>query len=423
MSIASEIIRTGTVRRVLRCSISRLKTDMTYDDDWVDISHYVVSYGAVSWGYNDTASYGDTQIAGTTLVLNNSDRKFNNEADYSSLFLGYKTRYRTKFKIERGFIDENGLENIVWLTWYGILYSDPENHADGTISLSIAPMIKVFENYTAYGLETTSGTTEQLVGRICQKTVNGVRVFDQYFNGLDDSARYKINTGGAAVTTISTPSFRENDTCWKKIQDYCTYDHFIPYVDYLGAFVWEKRTESASLAWVFNGPGSFDNDYGVNIISINYEIDGNDSVYTRVAVEYQENTFVVDNVAWTPGDGSYPDVYGERTYSKQFYDLSIGDAATVASNILTHTKTPRRKWEIDTPCIPHLQLNDLVEINYSGPIYPTTGVFVIGVSTLGGTDVLGRALGSINLIGVRAKIIGIVINLDSDVCTFTLEEI
>lgn len=423
MSVAEEVIRPGTTRRFLRCSIKRLNIDMTYESDWQNISFFVVSYGSVSWGYNDEYSYGATQIDGTTLVLNNSSRTFNNEKDYSSIFNGFKTRYRTKFKIERGFIDEYGEESIVQLTWYGILYAEPENHADWSISLSIAPMIKVFENYTAYGLGTTSGTTADLVLRICQKTVNGSRIFDQFFEGASDAFKYKINESASIVTTISNPSFRADETCWKKIQDYCTYDNFVPYVDYLGAFVWQKRSESASTTWVFNGPGSFDNDYGVNIIALNYEIDGNAQVYTRVSIEYGDNTFSTQSVGWTPGDGSYPDTYGERTYSKQFYDLSAGNASTVASNVLTELKQPHRRWSISTVFIPHLQVNDRVEINYVGAVYPATGVFTLGVSVLGGADVLGQRSGSINLNGVAAKITGITLDLDNDTSTFLLQEI
>lgn len=421
MSI-QDLIKRGSVRVLKRCSIKRLALDGTYETDWVDISSYVVAYNEISWGYADEAVYGETQIAGTTLVLNNAERRFNSEADYASFFRGYLTRYRCKFKVEYGFFDDDGAE-VEGLVWYGVLYSDPVNHGDGTIEFSIASTLKAFENYTASDIPTTAGTTAQLVGRLCTKEVNGARVFDQFFEGATDADKYKINVSADAVTSISAPSFRDDETCWKKITDYSTYDSFVPYVDNSGAFVWEKRAESASLAWVFNGPGSFNNDYGVNIISIDSEVDGNDSVFTRVAIEYQDNTFVTDYVAWTPGDGSFPDIYGERTYSKQFYDLNLSNAGTVATNILTVTKQPNRRWVISTPMIPHLQINDLVEINYSGQILPSTGVFVLGVSSLSGSDVLGRSLGSINLIGVSAKITNITLSLDNNLSTFTLQEV
>lgn len=421
MTAIRDLIKRGVVWPYRRLSIKRLQTDGTYESNWYDISPYVVRWGTVKKSYTDAVYLGDNQIDGVNVVLNNSERRFNAQTERESLFWGFLTRYRTKFKIEFGLYDDDGSE-VPGLTWYGILYSEPTTSDSGEISLSVASVLKTFQNYTAYGISTASGTTAQLVDRIVKRTQGGVRIFDQFFEGATDADRYKINTAGDAVTTISSPSVREDNTSWSKISDYSTFDNFVAYVNSSGAFVWAKKSQSSTVQWVFNGAGSFDGTYGQNIVSIPEEVDGINNTWTRVTIEYQSQLFATSAATWTPGDMSVQDVYGERTFSAQYFDLTALNAATVAASIRTAYQTPKREWSVITPPIPHLEINDLVTINYVGQI-SERNPFILGLSTLDGDSTLSRYLNSINLSGVSAKIIGISIDLDELSCEFRLREV
>lgn len=418
----ADIIKRGTRRIHRRVSMKRLQFSTGYESEWFDITKYVVSYGAIRSSYGDNVFLGSYQIDFTTLVVENARRAFNRENDADSLFFGFLTRQKTKFKIEYVFIDDDGVTEIEGLTYYGILYGEPRNNDDGKMRVSIAPFLKVFELYPAYGVEVTSGTTAALITRLVQKTQNGTRLFDRYFEGADDATRYQINPDALTVTSVSNPSIPEDKTVWEKIQDYSLIEDFFPAVNSDGNFVWNTKSDTGVVSWVFNGGASFDADYGVTISSIDEEVSGIENVWTRCTIEYQEGAFAVGEDTWTPGDNSDQDIYGERTYSKSLFDLNITQAQALASAIKERHKTAKRRWTITTPILPHLNLRDLVTINYTGEI-PGQDSFTIGMSQLGVGRLGYGASGSIFLENQSAKIIEMSHDLDRHESKFVLMEV
>lgn len=425
MTTVADLIKRGCCQVWRRVYIKRLTFSGTYESDWYEITHYVVSYGTVRKSFGDVALLGQPTIDGMTLTLNNADRKFNAQTDNDSLFYNYKSRYRTKFKIRAGVVDDDGSEvgesdSTKCLNFYGILYSDPVNSDSGTIDIQIASMLKVFENYPAYGVSVTSATTAGMVDRLVKITKSGSRVFDQYFEGATDADKYKINTGAQTVTNISNPSVKQDETIWKKLGDYATFDNFFSNVNGDGAYTFELKTLTSTVRWVFNGPGFNDENYGQTIISISSEIDGFANCWGRVAIEYQADNFAVAGATWTPGDGSAQDIFGERTFSASYFDLDASSAATVASRIKTDYEYPKKEWDIQTVFIPYLEIGDTVTINYIGQI-SNTNPFILGVSKLG-TGLVSRRLNSINLIGVTARIASMEIDLNNLTCNYRLRE-
>ena len=401
-----------------------------YEANWYDITDYIASFGILKKSYGDTTFLGSPQIDGTTIVLNNAERKFNRHTDYDSLFYGYQSRYRTKFKLSAGFVlsaDDAAAFSLTEgdeyeaVSFYGILYSEPVNSDDGTIKLSIASVLKAFENYPAYGVAVTSATTAGMVDRLCKLTKSGVRIFDQYFEGATDGDKYKINTGAQVVTTLPNPSVRANDSVWKKLGDYSTIDNFFANVNSSGNFTFESKTLSTVSQYTFNGAGSNDTDYGTTIISVSNEVEGYTNTWGRVTIEHTDNTFETSAANWYPGDGTPQDLFGERTWSESFFDLDSSSAATVAARIRNDYQTPKREWTVSTVFIPQLEVGDTVTINYIGQV-SVLNPFILGVSKLGGADVLAKRLNSINLIGVIARIASMEIDLDSLTCTFRLRE-
>ena len=423
MTTVKELVRRGAVWPFTRCSIKRVLTNGNYETTWQDISPYVVSYPVIKKSFGDTVYLGDYIIDAGTIIFNNSTRFFNPENENRSFFYGYLTRYRTKIKIEYGFYDDDG-EEVQGLVFYGIFFSEPSNSDDGRISFSLAPLIKVFQNYAAYGVSTSgSPSSADMIDRIVKQTRNEIRIFDRFMEGANDSERYKINPNSETLllSSISAPSIAQDDTCWKKISDYSFAEDFFPYIDNTGNFVWDKKSATDEIQWVFNGAGSNDGDYGVKIVSIDEERSGINNVWTRFVIEYNDQTFYTASDTWEPGDGSYQDIYGERTYSYTILDLDLAGATTIASALKEQYKAPKREWSITTVLLPQLELKDRVQINYVGQI-STARPFIVSVSSLDESE-LGTYLNSINLIEVDAKIIELSHDFDARTSKFKLREV
>ena len=437
------LLRRSVTHVIRRVSIKRLKTDGTYETEWLDVSNYVVKYGRIVKSFGDSVFLGNMQIEGNTVVLDNTYRKFNDENDERSLFKGFSTRYRTKFKTEVFFFDFEpqdpfvlgvsllgaGALNSLYpgvevpaFTFYGVSYGSPSVSGDGNISFNVAAMIKVFQNYASSGIDGSgSPTTQQLLERLVTKTQNGVRIFDHFFEGNNDAERYKLNESGAAVTSISEPLVLQSQTVFNKMVDYSIVDDFFFDVDQSGAFVWKTKSTSSEPVWEFHGAGSINNDYGINIVSIDSERDGLENFWSKIAIEYSESTFATASISWTPGDLSVTDRYGERIFSTQLVELTESEASIVAATLLNRYSSLKKEWEITTIFIPHLEVRDVVLINWIGePI--VADPFILGASKLG-TGVLSNYLGSISIINQRAKIIRMEHDCDGLVSKFTLREI
>lgn len=421
MSTIKQIISRGSGYVWRKMSIKRLKSNGQYEDSWLDITGYVIKWGSIMKSYGDNVLLGDYRIEGITITLDNRNRKFNRESDPDSLFSGFASRYRTKIKIEAGFYDDNDAE-IPGITYFGIVYSQPETSEEGTINLDVSSMLKVFENYGASGISPINNSTKEIMLSLVKKEVLGKRIFDQFLEGVNDSERYKIDELGLSTITLDNFSVADDDTVWDKIVSYSNYEDFVPYINNSGNFVWAPRQETGTVQWIFNGAGELNNDYGVNIIELSSEKENLDDVWSKITIEHDNDQFSIAKINWTPGDTSIPDIYGERIYSKSFFELSADEAQNVANKILAGHSSIKFLWEIKTIFIPHLELNDLVQINYRGSVFGNN-IFTNDISLLDGLDVLGFAQSSINLDQEYAKIIRIEIDLDNFTTNFQLKGI
>lgn len=422
MTAIRSLIARGSCWVGRRLSIKRWQTSATYEADWTDMTMYVKSFGTVRESFGNTTYLGDIRIDGMDLVLENSLRKFNIETDYNSFFHGF-IRHNSKIKLEYFYYDDDDTE-VSGKTFYGIIYGDPVSSDSGEITISVAPLIKVLQNYPASGISSSAGTTAQLVDRLVKKTQNGIRIFDQFFEGATDSDKYKINLSAGAVTTVSAPSIPDDKTVWDKIVDYSLIDDFTAYVDNSGAFVWETKSASVSSVINLNGAGSFDNEDGINIISIS-EKNGTENFWSVIALEYGVDSGNISTAKanWTAGDGSIQSIYGDRILPLRTTDLTAGEAATVAENLRQkYGLRLKRVWEVKTIMLPHIKLKDMITLNYLGEML-TSPVFVVGVSVLGGTDLLGKRAGSISLSGVQCVVVSASYDYDNCVCDFILWEV
>jgi hypothetical protein len=429
-----EIIKSGSRQIIRRCYIKRVEaTSKQYESDWLDISQYVVGWGAIEKSFQDQLYWGAYQMSGNTMTFNNRTRKFQPHTENASLWYNYLRREKTKFKITVTYIDDDLVNEVDGLTWYGVLYSNPVNDDSGMILFDIAPLTKVFERFPFINVVDAGdvGDTDAIIERICETTLSGVRVFDQYFEGVGDAVKYQINPDALSVQNIINPYIRNTGrTCWDVITDYSRIESFVPYVNASGNFVWDAKTETAAEQWKFNGGGSIDNDYGVNISAVISDDPGTSDLFTNISIGYYNYTDdVIDyknhTVAWQPFDGSNQDIYGEVTYQTEIPDLSgsgsPSQAENVASNIYDEVSDVKRKIIIVTPLIPHLEIRDKVEVNYKGELSPANGG--IWDISLWDTGLWSEYLGSINLDGFVGKIIAIAHDLDSLQSQFMIREV
>jgi len=421
MATIEDLVSRGANSIFRRVSMKRLQLNNQYETDWGDITSYVIKYGTIRYSYNDIVYLGNTMITGATLVFDNSRGQFNDENTITSLFNGFKTRYRTKFKIEVGYLDDNQ-DEVSGLVFYGISYGDPKTNDKGTISIKLSSLLKVFSNYAADGISTSSGTTEELIDRLVKKTQGGQRIFDSFFEGATDADKYKINPRAiTGLLDINGPEIGDDKSVFDKLVDYSLISNFYFTVDNEGSFVWDIKEEKNVISWYFNGTGQFNNDFGVNIVNVPKLIQGLNNTWGRVAIEYRNGT-AVSAASWVPGDGSAQDLYGERTFNYELKELSVSEANDMALDIRQIYQNPKREYTLNTVFIPQLELNDWVKINYIGE--PSAGQqIIIGEFVIGDDSIpIGGSQGSINISDVDAKIIGITLNLDNLTSQFVLRE-
>jgi hypothetical protein len=481
-----------------KCFIKRLKLDGTYDADWLDVSQYIVTYPTIKQGVPDDIFLGEYKDEDVSVSVDNSQRKFNDTGETESLFYGYRTRYKTLFKFSLLLSDKYD-NDVEALSWYGISFSNPSTNDAGEMSFTVSSTVKILSNYSAVGIDLTSGTTAELVTRLLNKTKDGVSLFARYFTG------FIINPDSTSVTTITHPLIEDKDTVLDKLQLYSFYDDFFYYVDNDGNLVWTNRIPTATVQWELNGAGQVDSSYPVNIVSIDEYYNDTDNVYTKVALDctlggllkqdefkgvgyddgtatylseansatiyaqlktdgyigtdsrltqlyvsdrtvldayllaswtaYQANLIskldefvnsekqtVVKEASWTIGDGSQTDIYGEKLFKKSYPELTPTEALAVATRIYNSYYTIKSVVSVQVFGAFQLQPKDKIEINYRGEVN-VSNPFIIGVSELGGTDVLAGRTGAIRLVEWTGKILTKSINLDNFDITYKLREV
>jgi hypothetical protein len=463
--------------------IKRVQLNGEYETDWFEITEYVQQWGVLTVGFPDDVYIGEYEESDIDFLMNNNRRRFNAEDDSNSFFYNFKTRYKTRFKVEVYAVDND--EDVLLRAWYGIFLGNPVTNDSGDMSFNVSPITKIFQFYKATGIDVSSADSETLITRLVEKD----SLFDKYFEG------FVINPDSLSTMTIAEPYIKEDDTILDKIRDYSAYNDFFYYVNDDGEFVWDSRVETSAIVWEFNGAGQTDSTFGTNIQSIDEAYNDIDNTYTRVVIKYRlneiiERTFLdglrrdddttnylseansisiynklvtdgyigtgsrltqlyttspidwatydtgtwstyaegiqdkldktlradekeaVASQTWSVGDGSASDIYGERLYVQEYQELSKDEAQTVADMYLENYRINYMVWKAKVYGVMQLSPKDKIKINYLGEINVVNPI-ILGVSELGGNDVLGGRTGSIRIRDGIAKVESVSINLDN----------
>jgi hypothetical protein len=412
-----DVVRAPSSHVFRRLFMKRVLSAGGYEADWLEITEFVTSWGTIKESYGDNLYTGEYEVEAVNVGLDNSKAKFNSETDTNSLFFGFATRINTRFKIDIGFYDINQ-EEVPGRSFYGLSRSEPTVLGSGTIKYKIGSVLGVFKLFAAKGISEQNQDTDVHVDRLVKKTQNAARIFDRYFEGPDDATRYQIQAG-VEKFLVSIP---EDMTVWDKITELSLYENFFPSITDDGNFQWTDRNETIAVQWVFNGAGSFDNIYGINIIDITQQL-GVDRVFTRVGIEINDGTIRVKEINWTPGDSSVPDLYGAKVFEYEATPGELNNALgdSIADRLLAATQTPHNIFKINTTFIPHLRVNDRVTLNFKGS--EAGDAFINDSSILDGPDLLDGPRGAIDLVNRDCKISELQISLDTLQCQFELTEL
>jgi hypothetical protein len=391
-----------------------------YESSWYDVTDYIKSFGTVSWKL-DTETVGVFTQSTLTLIGVNFTRQWDSPDNCTSLFNGFLTRYKTLFRITIGLKDSTG---TVYPTnasfWYGIMTDDIQlTETDATIVVN-----SLTQMFREQGVSSLSLAGTDTASTIITKVLNiqddsGNNVFDRFITGSSagtTSLQYADATGGTNL---------EQQTAWDIINRMCLTEDYCAYIGNNGSFYFKGKSTGTDIAWKFNGIGVNDEIYGVNIASIRQSNNIWSKVYNKVVVEYQDGAYGSQGDNWSQGDRSSSDKYGERILNISEHWLGSAGAGSVAGSLYNTYSTPKKEVVLTTTTFnPELKLLDLVEVNYKAQ-NSTSPAGIWGVSCWGSSysDGIGLwtgKLGGIYLNAEQMSIIGIDLDMDSLVSTFTL---
>lgn len=404
MSTLLEQIKSAKANIFRRVYIKRrLALTGLYEDDWVEITSDVKSYGKISSKIDDVRPYKFT-FSAIKLVVSNDNGKYNDSDDENSLWFGYLNQQRTLVRYEAGFIDvnrtESGLNEVdefpteaLWdvAEWDG---DDEQSLWDGTskavftgvisgdvlasdknqISFNVQPLTSVFENFAAKNLTgfTSTGITASRYVEILRDQVDGSGnyIFRPFFG--DTTSYWEISTTSNVYPALNTVTSEEiaDKTAWDIVEKLCEAENFVPYITGDGVFRFISRAAAfSSSSFEFYGAGQFSPTYGHTIKSVDSIGRKVSKYYSRVRLTFREEdtntSYVTTEAAFAVSPASNPWVLGDKTLEINNSLFTTSTAAqTAADTIFTEVSSLKREVSFRTSFVPGLGIFSVFGIYY-----------------------------------------------------------
>ena len=411
-------------------------TDKYFDDNWLDITDYVLECDTITWNIDDVEVNEFTQ-GDFTLTLINRLQEFAPETNSGSFFSGYLTRHRTKVKVTAGYIDSVTGTTYTYDVGVGLIDgTDINAESDSTITVPcLSPSMifdeqmaeDVYDGYIAGGVA-TSTTSDRLI--------DATGVFDEFYvgytvrnitTGEDTEVKEYVSATELIVdrdifSAGDTYDFNQQKKWWRsqtisqlvqKIYDvqrkgkYLIHpfidgatitpgnDITIPYADFTDLTCREALNK---LAEVSNSCWYIDNNWFLiyksrtpagasvftftnqglyaNILSASEYSDGLKKVLTRVSWKDSQPLVYAEESAWEIGDNSSTWKYGNSKY--EIENNFVSDRTiqkSICTSLLQEFVLPKEEITLETKFIPHLSLLDKVTVNYVGVPAKSPGWF------------------------------------------------
>ncbi|MFW9821367.1 MAG: hypothetical protein ACFFE4_00435 [Candidatus Thorarchaeota archaeon] len=385
MSTLIELIRKNVQRPILRCYIKRRDTAGDYEADWVRIDNWkdkqrVINWGSVSLEINHhPGQISKFEVSNLTITVDNQEGHFNIETFDNSLWNGYLNRKFTKLKVEAGYMDTDGTTEIgVANIFEGVI--------DKVIITSgLSPIAKI--NILSYQTILKKYDIKDLSLASADRTVENLHADIMNQSKITKFIPYVAATPNIANVVIDDPSTLEG-SYWDVLLYLAQITNSIPKL--IGdTWSFTSRTPGVSSAFDFTE----DDIYDIN----SYDDEGAD----RVRLRFQEEDGATFSVA--SDDDLQLKYLGDTTDGSEveFVDLSFVKSTnkqSVLDTLVDYWKTPRPLINFTTRFLVN-QINptEKITIDIEQKTIPATGIFRLGISKLGGPDVLGKYIGAISI--------------------------
>lgn len=467
----SEVFRKAYIKR-------RSITTGLFEDDWLDISSDVKSYGKII-NQIDVSRRNKFTFGNAKLVMSNEDGKYSSHETPSSLWYGYLNQQRTLVKLEAGFIirqiDDNGvytniefppkaiasslwdLTGAVWDVSYwdstesivdtsvssmiftGLISGDIPLADKNEITLNLRPLISVFQDFPAKALTgwtSTGFTASQFIENLRDQTDGaGGFVFRHFFGNTITNWDISATTNVFTNLNTSTAADVIDSTVWGIVEKLAEAENFVPYVTRAGIFKFVSRSSIANTdVYQFHGAGSPNSEYGCTIKTVSAFGFKVSEYYSRVQMKWNaaststsyeivESTFTVSGI-------SNPWILGNRTLSIENIFIQTSTVANaLAQSIFDDVASIKKSITFSTTFVPHLDIFDRISIYYDPATFYDNNLWDANNWPADSTDtssdlILENGAGdALVLSGEQFKIVSFEIDLDNFQNSFIAREV
>lgn len=371
MSTIEQLIKNDKAHPFRVCEIKRRLTGGGYESSWFDISAYIKKWGTIKYDMEDE-KINTFKLSGINMSARNDQGSFSPRDASSSLFNGFSTAYKTKFRLRAGYFDVDGTQvptdNTIFL---GVMTDEIELNGKNEAVFKVKSLNSIFEDVPATRIPVTgSQTASDIIGMMRDLTDGaGEYIFREFIT----AASWDIQTTTQIYYNLNTTTAMDG-SCWKLLNNLCASENKAVWVDNAGDFHFkDKTTLTTTSQFEFSGVGVKNSVYGHSIISIDSFKEAFSKVYTRIRVKFAEadteTSFYTKEESWTIGDSSSSYAYGQRTYDVENFWLNTAGAQALGDQLFNDLKTLKKEVRLSSKFIPHLNTLDKVTVNYQSSAF------------------------------------------------------
>lgn len=360
--------------------IKRRFDDGTYESDWKDITRQVVRNSLSDIKLSLDAKDFDIGIFTTdnvTVTFDNSDGRFNDIEDSRSFWGAFQTRHLTKFRIDYGYLDDNG-DNIGSNTFIGFLDERSlriSSNDDATVTILSRDFLLSTVNVPAGLVSSATAASEVLFrllsrGEITQHlTISRSNIAPNNDITIDDPSEYDAKKVDSVVNEILLLT------------------NSVAYIDQSDNYIVKSRNSSNQVTHRFyNNPikkrKASDNVYGIRNIN---------SGRNRVKNAF----FWSGSTEVSRSDSVYLERYG---LTKKTFNAAAITNTTTRQSILDRLRTefefPKKEFEVETDYLgPDIELLQTVAFDVRPEYTNVKDVAEIGQAVIGTSKIVGFGSG------------------------------
>lgn len=373
-----------------------------FETDWQEITDDVITWSKISIAV-DVVRQSKFKFKNTSLTVENTEGKYNQEDQSESFWSGYASQQRTLVKIVAGYVDSTlgadgiwqnvyypGTNDALWdvgiwnqTRWsdegtaanqfFGLLYGDVTTSDQSRVTLPIKPLQEIFQDFPAQKLNhfTSTGMTAEnfIKGLRDQTNGSGVFLFRPFFG--DTTTNWNIGSTTEIYTQLNTTTGEEiiDKTVWDIVETLAESENFIAYVDRFGKFNFINPSVETATTYELFGMGQIDTNFGVTIKSINKYGSSISNFYNRVQVKFTdldtETSYAVRETDFTITGTNLAWNLGYRTFDlTNFWIPNATVADNLALTIFNNVSGFKKEIQFNATFLPQMDVLNRVKLTY-----------------------------------------------------------